>query len=85
MYEKVLRKLAETRVELNGCQKELSDLKNRIEQLEKKRLTYPDSVTQLRQRIKEQLRQVGRSSEVRVLCELLDIVKSCLAECVEAI
>ena len=83
MYEKVLRKLAETRVELNGCQKELSDLKNRIEQLEKKRLTYPDSVTQLRQRIKEQLRQVGRSSEVRVLCELLDIVNPAWQNAVE--
>ena len=83
MYEKVLRKLAETRVELNGCQKELSDLKNRIEQLEKKRLTYPDSVTQLRQRIEEQLRQVGRSSEVRVLCELLDIVNPAWQNAVE--
>ena len=83
MYEKVLRKLAETRVELNGCQKELSDLKNRIEQLEKKRLTYPDSVTHLRQRIKEQLRQVGRSSEVRVLCELLDIVNPAWQNAVE--
>lgn len=83
MYEKVLRKLAETRVELNGCQKELSDLKNRIEQLEKKRLTYPDSVTQLRQRIKEQLRQVGRSTEVRVLCELLDIVNPAWQNAVE--
>lgn len=73
MYKKVQMKLAETKVELGRCQGELSGLKMRIEQLEKKQLTYPDSVTQLRQRIKEQLRQVGRSLEVRVLCELLDI------------
>ena len=51
--------------------------------MEKKQLTYPDSVTQLRQRIKEQLRQVGRSSEVRVLCELLDIGNSAWQNAVE--
>lgn len=83
MYKKVQMKLAETKVELGRCQVELSGLKMRIEQLEKKQLTYPDSVTQLRQRIKEQLRQVGRSSEVRVLCELLDIGNSAWQNAVE--
>lgn len=83
MFQKVQMKLAETKLSLSGCQSEMSELKHRMEQLEKKRLTYPDTVTQLRQRIKEELRQTGRTTEVRVLCELLEIVNPAWQNAVE--
>lgn len=83
MYERVQIKLAETKVELSGCQSMLAELKNRMIQLEKKRLTYPEAVTLLRERIREQLRQIGRSTQVRVLCELLDITNPAWQNAVE--
>lgn len=83
MYQTVQRTLAERRVELNARQTEMAEIEKQIEGLEKKRLTYPDAVTELRGRIEEQLRRLGRTGEVRVLCELLDIVNPAWQNAVE--
>lgn len=83
MYGKVQEKLAERKVELRGCQNEQSELAGRIAELEKKRLTYPREVMELRQRIGEELQRLGRSGQVRVLCELLDIVNPAWQNAVE--
>lgn len=73
MYAKVQEKLAETRVVLRSEEKEMSELTHQIERLERKRMTYPREVTELRQRIEEELRRMGRNREARILCELLEI------------
>lgn len=83
MYGKIQRKLAEARVELGGRKEELAELKKQMEGLEKKRLTYPAAVTELKRRIEEQFRGMGRSGEVRVLCELLDITNPAWQNAVE--
>lgn len=83
MYGKIQEKLAETKVSLHALQTEQSDLDNRIAKLEKKRLTYPREVYELRQRIEGQLQQLGRNREVRVLCELLEITNPAWQNAVE--
>ncbi|MCI5649433.1 MAG: AAA family ATPase [Fusicatenibacter sp.] len=83
MYTKVQERLAELRVEQNNRRSELLELNNRIELLEKKRFTYPPEVTQLQRRIAEQLQQMGRPGEVRVLCELLEITNPAWQNAVE--
>lgn len=83
MYAKIQEKVAETRVKLHEKETELTELNNRIALLEKKRLTYPSEVTLLRQKIAEQFEAVGRTGEVRVLCELLDITNSAWQNAVE--
>ncbi len=72
-YEKVQERLAENRVLLHSKEESMTELRGRIGQLEKKRLTYPPEVTALAQKIREELQQCGRSGEVRTLCELLEI------------
>lgn len=83
MFGRVQEKLAETRVELHAKEQSMTELKARIGQLEKKRLTYPPEVTALAQKIREQFARVGRSGEVRVLCELLDITNPAWQNAVE--
>ncbi len=84
MYGRTQENLAEIRVELQAKNHEMTELKERISQLEKKRLTYPPEVTLLMQKILEQFRQAGRSGKARVLCELLDITNPAWQNAVEA-
>ena len=83
MYGKVQERLAETKVALRGDEKEMSELSHQIERLERRRMTYPKEVTELRQRIGEELRRMGRNREARVLCELLEIVNPAWQNAVE--
>lgn len=83
MYGKVQQRLAETRVELRERRSEQSEINNQIASLEKKRLTYPKEVSELQQNIGEQLRRLGKTGEVRVLCELLDITNPAWQNAVE--
>ncbi len=62
---------------------EQNELRAKISQLEKKQLSYPREVSLLQQRIKEQLREIGRSGEVRVLCELLEVLNPSWQNAVE--
>ncbi len=83
MYALNQENLAEIRVELHEKNQKMTGLQEKISQLEKKRLTYPPEVTLLAQKIREQFRQAGRSGEVRVLCELLDITNPAWQNAVE--
>lgn len=73
MYDKIHRKMAEIQVQINSHQTERDEINRKIEKLEKKRLTYPNGVERLAFAVKEDFAQIGRKSEPRVLCELLEI------------
>lgn len=67
------QKIAAVNQELFRNKNELSELSGRIESLEKKKHVYPESVQLLKSRIETQFRAAGKTGEVRVLCELLEI------------
>ncbi len=83
MYRRIEEKLAEKRIELRGKEEQMSELRAKIAQLEKKRLTYPMEVTVLMQGIQDQFQKSGRSGDVRVLCELLEITNPAWQNAVE--
>lgn len=73
MYQKVQNRLAEINVEMRGRKEESGKLEHDIQELEKKRLIYPQEVNGLRREIREQFLKLSRKSEVRILCELLEM------------
>lgn len=83
MYARVQEKLAETRVAVRERESALTELEHKIKELEKKRLTYPPEVTELKRRIDGQLRQLERKGEARILCELLEITNPAWQNAVE--
>lgn len=83
MYARIQERLAEVRIHLREKNTELTELNHKISLLEKKRLTYPDAVTRLQQRIREQLEGMGRTGEVRILCELLEVTNPAWQNAVE--
>ncbi|MCD7751994.1 MAG: cell division protein MukB [Lachnospiraceae bacterium] len=83
MYGKIQEKLAEKRLLLRTKQEEMTELSEKIRLLEKKQLTYPKEVTLLSGRIREQFKKAGRSGEVRILCELLEVTDPAWQNAVE--
>lgn len=73
MYSRIQERLAELRVETRKVQTELAELDHQIRELEARRLIYPEHVTKLSGRIREELRRLSRNGEVRILCEMLEI------------
>lgn len=73
MHGKVQGKLAEKRVALNIKVREKNELVQKIEQLERKKLSYPQAVECVVSTIKEEFARIGRKPEPYVLCELLEI------------
>ncbi len=73
LYGEIQQSLAEVRIQLKEEENKRRELNRKIEQLERKKLTYPDGVERLLNAIREEFAEIGRASEPRVLCELLDI------------
>ena len=65
--------MAEIQVKIHGYQTERDEITQKIEKLEKKKLTYPGGVERLVFTVREEFAQIGRKSEPHVLCELLEI------------
>ena len=83
MSGKVYKRRAELDIEireLSGKKKEW-DLK--IENLMKKKLSYPDEVTRVMQAIKEEFVRIGRTPDPRILCEMLEITDETWRNAVE--
>ena len=83
MSEKVYRKRAELDIairELSGQKKEW-DIK--IENLMKKKLSYPEEVTGVIGAIREEFVRISRKPEPRVLCEMLEITDGAWRNAVE--
>ena len=83
MFEKVQEKRAQLTVSANGKKQELSEVRGRIRELEKKKLTYAPSVTRLLEKIQQQFDALGRKGRPRVLCELLEITNPAWSNAVE--
>ncbi len=83
MYAKNQEELAEKNISLRDKRNEEKELKSRISQLEKKQLIYPPEVMTLAEQIRAQFRKSGRGGEVRVLCELLEVVNPAWQNAVE--
>lgn len=74
MYQKLQAKIAEVRLKINDSVSELHELEARIQGLERKRFSYPESVGTLRDKIQQEFLRLNRSAKPQVLCELLEIV-----------
>lgn len=73
MYDKVQLKSAQVQVKMNDTKATRLELDKKIEQLKQKKLTYPEDVIRVRQAIQEEFSRIGRNSEPRILCELLEV------------
>lgn len=62
---------------------ELQILSGQIRELEAKRLIYPDNVLRLKSAVETQFRKSGRSADIHILCELLEITDSAWQNAVE--
>lgn len=83
MSDKVYQRCADLKVvirDLTGQQKEW-ELK--IENLMKKKLSYPEEVTRVMQAIREEFVRIGRTPEPRILCEMLEITDDAWRNAVE--
>lgn len=73
MSGRVYKRCADLEViirDLSGQEKEWGI---KIENLEKKKLSYPEEVTRVISAVKEEFVRIGRTPEPRILCEMLEI------------
>ena len=73
MYGKIQRKIAETHIRQNEQMSRRNELEQRILELKRERLSYPEAVQCVLTAIKEEFARIGRKPEPHVLCELLEI------------
>ena len=83
MYEKIRRKAAEVQIHLARRREELKGLEHKIGNLEKRKLSYPESVERLREAVLEEFVRIGRKAEPRVLCEAVEITDESWRNAVE--
>ena len=67
-------KAAQLSVEENNKKEELRNIRHRADELRAHRFVYPRGVNELKQRIQDELIKLGKKTEARVLCEMLEIV-----------
>lgn len=82
-FEETNETLARLHVQIAEQENALRELSGRIRTLENKRLVYAREVLLLQEKIREQLRQLGRRGEVQILCEQLEITKPSWRNAVE--
>lgn len=83
MSDRVYKQCADLEVairDLSGRKKEW-DLK--IENLMKKKLSYPEEVIRIMDAIREEFTRIGRTAEPRILCEMLEITDEAWRNAVE--
>lgn len=83
MYGKVQGKLAETRISLNELMGKRRELDEKIARLERKKLSFPDSVDRVVNAVREEFARIGRKPEPHVLCEVLEITDEIWRNAVE--
>lgn len=83
MYGKVQMKRAELAIRMNTAQKEKQEMDKRIELLNRKKLSYPEEVNRVMEAICAEFLRIGRGTEPRVLCELLEITDDAWRNAVE--
>ena len=83
MYEKVRMKMAAVQIDLENLKSERLELDRKIEQLQKDRLPYAEEVLRLMETTKAEFAEIGRKSEPRILCELLEVTDESWKNAVE--
>lgn len=83
MFAKVQQKLAEVKITREKQQEEKQELENKIERLERKKLSYPPSVNYVLDAVREEFVRIGRKPEPYVLCETLEITDESWRNAVE--
>lgn len=83
MNEKVSRRIFQLDEEIKRIDFKRKEAEFRIENLKKKKLSYPKDVNQVTQAIREEFFNIGRTTEPRVLCELLEITDDAWRNAVE--
>ena len=73
MSQKLQIKQLEVKRKLQELTEEILELTEKIHNLKRKKFSYPESVNLLQQKIEQEFLRLGRTTEPRVLCELLDI------------
>lgn len=83
MYQKIQMKMAEIRIHLREKHTEHRELEEQITKLERKQLSYPESVTRLVDEIRKEFAGINRKAEPYVICELLEITDESWRNAVE--
>lgn len=83
MFGKVQNKLAEVNTRQKRLHEEKQELKNKIERLERKKLSYSPAVNCVLDAIREEFARIGRKPEPYVLCETLEITDESWRNAVE--
>lgn len=73
MSDKVYRKIADLRIKLQDLSSMKQEWDYKIENLQKKKLSYPKEVMLVENAIKAEFLHIGRTPEPRILCEMLEI------------
>ena len=72
-YERISRAAAEAEITERKLREDKNELRQRIERLKSRKLTYEPDVTRLKEGIESQFAHSGRSGKPRILCELLNV------------
>lgn len=73
MYQKLQQKMLEVKMEIESYATTILELEKKLQDLEKKKFSYPKAVELLKERIEQEFLRLGRTAEPRILCELLEI------------
>lgn len=73
MSDKVYRRIADLGMQIQSLSSKKQEWDYKIENLQKKKLSYPKEVTLVENAIKEEFFNIGRTPEPRILCEMLEI------------
>lgn len=76
MSSKVYRRIADLGIQIQSLSSEKQEWDNKIDNLQRKKLSYPKEVTLVENAIKEEFLSIGRTPEPRILCEMLEIKDS---------
>lgn len=83
MFGRVQKKLAEVKIRQEKQQEEKRELKNKIERLERKKLSYPSAVNCVLDAVRDEFARIGRKPQPYVLCEALEITDESWRNAVE--
>ncbi len=83
MSDRVYKRRAELDMNLRELSGQKKDWDLKIENLMKKKLSYPEEVTRVMNAIREEFVRIGRTPEPRILCEMLEITDDSWRNAVE--
>ncbi len=83
MSGRVYKKRAELDIRIRELSGQKKEWELKIENLKKKKLSYPEEVTGVMQAIREEFLRIGRMQEPRILCEMLEITDESWRNAVE--